>query len=71
MGLQPSKMMDVTEDRDVWRLNLELLPRNPHGKTGNKEEKKEATLISVQKTQSFSALHIAFLSFFNVFYTKT
>ena len=26
------------EDREVWRLNLELLPRNPHGKAGNEEK---------------------------------
>ena len=32
-----SEMMYATEDREVWRLNLELLPRNPHGKVGNKE----------------------------------
>ena len=24
--LHPSEMMDVMEDREVWRLNLELLP---------------------------------------------
>ena len=38
-GLHPTKMMDVMEDREVWRVNLELLPRNPHGKVGN--EKRE------------------------------
>ena len=25
LGLHPSEMMDVMEDREVWRLNLELL----------------------------------------------
>jgi len=29
MGLQPSEMLEVVTDRDVWCLNLELLPRNP------------------------------------------
>ena len=29
------------EDREVWRLNLELLPRNPHGKAGNEERRRE------------------------------
>jgi len=24
-------MLAVVADRDVWRFNLELLPRNPHG----------------------------------------
>ena len=26
LGLRPSEMMEVMEDREVWRLNLELLP---------------------------------------------
>jgi len=25
LGLQPSEMLEVVADRDVWRLNLELL----------------------------------------------
>ena len=37
MGLYPSKMMDVMEDREMSQLNVELLTRNPHGKLGNKE----------------------------------
>ena len=32
-------MMDVIQDREVWRFNLELLLRNPHGKASNKERK--------------------------------
>ena len=46
-GLRPNKMIDVVEDREVWRLNLELLP-NPHGKAGNEERrrrKKKLTTI--------------------------
>jgi len=31
LGLQPSEILEVVTDRDVWRLSLELLPRNPHG----------------------------------------
>ena len=30
-------MMDVMEDREVWRLILELLLRNPYGEAGNEE----------------------------------
>ena len=41
LGLHPSEMMDVIEEREVWRLNLELLPRNPHGKAHNEERKKK------------------------------
>jgi len=29
LGLQPRKMWEVVADRDVWRLNLELLPPQP------------------------------------------
>ena len=32
--------MEVMENREVWWLNLELLPLNPHGKAGN-EKKRE------------------------------
>ena len=39
--LYPSEMMDVIEDRQVWRLYLELLPHNPHGKAGNEERRKK------------------------------
>ena len=34
LGLRPSKMMEVMEDREVWRLNLELLPPQPSRKSG-------------------------------------
>ena len=34
LGLRPSKMMEVMEDREVWRLNLELLPPQPSQKSG-------------------------------------
>ena len=39
LRLHPSEMMGLMEDREVWQLNLELLPRNPHGKAGNEEKK--------------------------------
>ena len=34
LGLHPSEMMEVMEDREVWQLNLELLPRQPSRKSG-------------------------------------
>ena len=34
LGLHPSEMMKVMEDREVWRLNLELLPLQPLPKNG-------------------------------------
>ena len=34
LGLHPSEMMNVIEDREVWRLNLELLPPQSSRKSG-------------------------------------
>ena len=34
LELYPSKMMEMMEDHEVWRLNLQFLPRKPHGKSG-------------------------------------
>ena len=34
LGFHPSEMMEVVEDREVWRLNLELLPLQPPRKSG-------------------------------------
>ena len=34
LGLHPSEMMKVMEDREVWRLNLEQLPSQPSRKSG-------------------------------------
>ena len=34
LGLRPSEMMEVMEDRKVWWLNLELLPPQPSRKSG-------------------------------------
>ena len=34
LGLRPSEMVEVMEDREVWRLNLELLPPQPSRKSG-------------------------------------
>ena len=34
LGLRPSKMVEVMEDRVVWRLNLELLPPQLSWKSG-------------------------------------
>ena len=34
LGLRPSEMMEMMEDREVWWLNLELLPPQPSRKIG-------------------------------------
>ena len=47
LGLRPSEMMEVMEDREVWRLNLELLPPQPSRKSGQWRKKKEEACISI------------------------
>ena len=39
LELHPSEMMEVMEDRDVWRFNFELLPPQPSRKAGNEERR--------------------------------
>ena len=48
----PSEMMDMTEDREVWLLNLELLPPcNPHGKEGNEERRRRLSRLASLNTK--------------------
>ena len=42
LGLNPSEIMDLLEDCEVWWLNLELLPRKPHGKAGNEQRRRKS-----------------------------
>ena len=46
LGLHASEMMEVMEDREVWRLNLELLPPQPSRKAGNEERRRKRYLCS-------------------------
>ena len=39
LGLHPSEMMEVMEDREVWQLNLELLPLTLTEKRAMKKER--------------------------------
>ena len=41
LGTHPSEMMQVMKDREVWGLNLELLPRKPDEKADNKEDERK------------------------------
>ena len=41
LGLRSSEMMEVMKDREVWRLNLELLPPQPSRKSGQWRKKKK------------------------------
>ena len=51
LGLRPSEMMEVMEDCEVWRLNLELLPSQPSRISGKKEEEEEDTSSDNQTTK--------------------
>ena len=39
--LRPSEMMEVMEDREVWRPNLEQLPQQPSRKSGHEERRSQ------------------------------
>ena len=54
LGLYPSEMMEVMEDREVWRLNLELLPPQPSRKSGQwrKKIKKICSVFNVGYNQT-------------------
>ena len=41
LGLQPSEIIDAMEDREVWRLNLKLLPPQPSQKSGENKKKED------------------------------
>ena len=45
-------MMDVMQDREVWRLNLELLPGQPSRKSGKEEEIAESIKTKVFRLKS-------------------
>ena len=40
LGFSLSEMQSVLVNREVWRLNLELLPRNPQGKAGKEKRRR-------------------------------
>ena len=41
-GASPKR--NANADDGMWRLNLDLLPRNPHGKAVNKKKERDAVL---------------------------
>ena len=51
LGLRPSEMMEVMEDREVWRLNLELLPPQPWRKSGQWRKKKKISASNKQQIE--------------------
>ena len=48
------EMIEVMEDREVWQLNLELLPQQPSRKSGQWRKKKELeTLFMLVNTMLY------------------
>ena len=52
LGLHPSKMMDVIEDGDVWRLNLKLLSLQPSRKNGQWRKNRKNTFDCKKENDS-------------------
>ena len=52
LGLHPSEMQSVLVDREVWRLNLELLPAQPLEKS--EQRKKILKPVCFQSFATFS-----------------
>jgi len=61
LGLQPSKMLEVVADRDVWRLNLELLPRNLHGHERALKEEEEGFVTFIYRNSNLGKQAILWL----------
>ena len=53
----PSEMMDMTEDREVWLLNLELLPPQPSRKRGQWKKKKKIIQACEPQHKDFAELN--------------
>ena len=51
LGLRPIEMMEVMEDREVWQLNLELLP--PATLTEKRAMKKEEEEFPTKESKWF------------------
>ena len=52
LGLRRSEMMEVMEDRQVWRLNFELLPPPPSRKSGQwRKKKRRRSMFYTNKIQ--------------------
>ena len=47
LRLHPSEMMEVNEDRKVWRLNSSLCPRNPHSDEKRRRSTFQTSFISL------------------------
>ena len=45
LGLRPSEMMNVMEDRKMWQPNLKCSPCNAYEKASNKKRTKQSAVI--------------------------
>ena len=57
LGLRPSEMMEVMEDREVWRLNLELpAPATLTEKRAMKKEEKTLRFVATNVAVCFKRI---------------
>ena len=52
LGLRPSEMMEVMGECEMWRLNPELLPPQPHVKASNEKRRRSLT-VGHRRSQDF------------------
>ena len=74
LGLHPSKKMDVMEDREVWRFNLELLspPTLTENRAMKKEEaRKKLTNFPLQNYSLLRNTTWAYVSFCQIIFDKS
>jgi len=60
LGLQPSELLAVVADHDVWRLNLELLPPQPSRTWAGIERRRNPPLPSKSPNLLFTCRIISF-----------
>ena len=59
LGFYPNETIEVMEDREVWRLNLELLPPQPSRKSGQWRKKKKEDKGCVKRKNTIYKLVLA------------
>jgi len=54
LGLQPSEMLEVVADRDVWQLNLELLPLQSSRTWAGSERRRRLSWVSIPNPDDYT-----------------
>ena len=63
LGLRPSEMIEVMKGREVWRLNLELLPPHPSRKSGQWRKKKKMLSLELHEKTTLGSQNYAYVFF--------